>query len=291
MRVSANLTDLVGVSPILGRAFRDEEDAPGQNQVALLGYSLWQRQFGGDAGVIGRVVHMNGLPFTVIGVMPPAFRFPAEAEIWTPMGLTPQERKDGGHVLWAVGRLKPGVTVEQALAELDVVMKQLYPTTWRGRVISFDDYFVGADVRRALVVLFAAAGCLLLIACVNVANLLLARHAGRERELALRASLGATRGRILQQLVTETVLLSALGGALGLIFALVAVTLVRTWPWPGIYRLDQTALDFRALTFAMAASAITGLVCGLSPAFRWSQAQDTSRAGARGTGSVRHTRI
>jgi putative ABC transport system permease protein len=291
MRVSANLTDLVGVSPILGRAFRDEEDAPGQNHVALLGYSLWQRSFGGDAGVIGRVVHMNGLPFTVIGVMPPAFRFPAEAEIWTPMGLTPEERKDGGHVLWAVGRLKPGVTAEQARAELDVVMKQLYPTTWRGRVISFDDYFVGADVRRALVVLFAAAGCLLLIACVNVVNLLLARQASRERELALRTSLGATRGRLLQQLVTETVLLSALGGALGLIVALVAVTLVRTWPWPGIYRLDQTTLDFRALTFAMAASAITGLVCGLFPALRWSRSQNTSHAGTRGAGSVRRTHI
>ena len=196
LRVTANLTDLLGVSPILGRSFRADEDAPGRNQVVLIGHGLWQRRFGADPRVVGRVIRMNGLPFTVVGVMPPAFRFPREAEIWMPMGFTPEELKGRDyHVLWAVGRLKPDLTPEQALAELDVLMTRLHPYSWRGRVVSFEDHYVG-EVRLALGVLFGAAGCLLLIACVNVANLLLARGAVREREMSVRTSLGATRGRI-----------------------------------------------------------------------------------------------
>jgi putative ABC transport system permease protein len=190
MRVTANLPELLGVSPILGRSFRTDEDHPGRNQVVLLAHGLWQRRFVADPGVIGRVVRMNGLPFTVVGVMPPAFRFPLEAEIWMPMGFTPADLQSrDNHVIWGVGRLKSGVKIQQAQAEMDLIMPRLHKDTWRGQVVSFDDHYVGA-VRPALVVLFGAAGCLLLIACVNVATLLLGLGASRERELSVRTSLG-----------------------------------------------------------------------------------------------------
>jgi putative ABC transport system permease protein len=291
-RVTANLPELLGVSPILGRSFTAEEGAPGKNQVVLLSHSLWQQQFGADQGVIGRVVRMNGLAFTVVGVMPPGFRFPSVADIWVPMGLTPEDLKSGDHVLWAVGRLKPGVTPRQALAELDVLMTRLYPDTWRGRVVSFDDYYVG-DVRLALSVLFGAAACLLLIVCANVANLLLARGAARGREMAVRTSLGATRARIMQQLLTEGALLSLLGGGLGLAVAFGAGTLVRTWPWPGIYRLEETSLDLRALVFTMVSSIGTSVLFGLTPARRLSRPNlhDGLKAGGRAAGSRERTGI
>jgi len=296
VRVSANLPELLGVSPILGRSFRGDEDAPGRNQVVLLGHGLWQRRFGGDPGVIGRVVRMNGLAFTVVGVMPPTFRFPGEAEIWMPMGFTPEDLKSrGNHVVWAVGRLKPGATPQQAQAEMDLLMPRLRPPDgagWGARVVPFADHYVG-DVRLALVVLMGAAGCVLLIACVNVANLLLAHGAVREREMSVRTSLGATRGRIVQQLLTETALLSVLGGAVGLALALGVIKLVRTWPLPGIHRLEETSLDPQALVFTIALTIGTGVLFGLSPALRLSRPdlQDVLKGSGRVAGTAGRTRI
>jgi putative ABC transport system permease protein len=292
MRVSANLTQLLGVAPILGRGFTAEEDAPGKNLVVLLSHSLWLRRFAADPSVVGRDVRMNGLTFTVVGIMPPGFQFPTDAEIYVPLGLTPQDLQSGDHVLWAAGRLKPGVTPRQALAELDLLMTRLNPTTWRGRVVPFDDYYVG-DVRLALRALFGGAGCLLLIACTNVANLLLARGAARGQEMAVRTSLGATRGRVVQQLLTESALLSLVGGGLGLATAFGLVTLVRTWPWPGIYRLEESALDARALLFTIALSIGTSVLFGLSPARRLSRPilNQGLRGGGRAAGSRDRTRI
>jgi putative ABC transport system permease protein len=271
VRVTANLPGLLGVSPVLGRVFREDEDAPGRNQVALLGHGLWQRRFGSDPAVVGRVVRMNGLPFTVIGVMPPAFRFPNEAEIWMPMGFTAEDLQSrGNHVVWGVGRLKPGVTIQQAQAEMDILMPRLHKDTWRGRVVSFEEHYVG-DVRLALSVLLAAAGCLLLIACVNVANLFLARGAHRAREMSLRTSLGATRGRIVQQLLTESMFLAVLGGVLGLAIAYGALAVVRLWPWPGIYRLEETTLEPLAVVFAFGMSIATSIFFGVVPSLRLSR--------------------
>ena len=293
VRVTANLPDLLGVPPILGRTFRGDEDAPGRNQVVLLGHGLWQRRFGSDPGVVGRVVRMSNLPFTVVGVMPPSFRFPSEAEIWMPMGFTPADLQSrGNHVLWGVGRLKPGATLQQAQAEMDLLMPRLHKDTWRGRVVPFGDHYVG-DVRLALGMLFGAAGCLLLIACVNVANLLLARGAARTREITVRNSLGATRGRIIQQLLTEAASLSLLGGALGLVLAYGSITLVRAWPWPGIYRLEETSLDPLALVFTIGLSIGTGVLFGLSPALRLARQdlQGELKNGGRVAGAAAATRI
>lgn len=293
VRVTANLPELLGVSPIFGRGFKADEDVAGQNQVALIGHGLWQRRFGADPNVVGRVVHMNRLPFTIIGVMPASFRFPLEAEIWMPMGFTPEDLKSrNNHVIWGVGRLKPGVTPQQAQAEMDLLMPRLHKDTWTGRIITFQDHYVG-EVSLALGVLLGAAGCLLLLACVNVANLLLARGAAREREMSLRTSLGATRARILRQLLTETILLALLGGALGVAVAFGLIGLVRRWPWPGILRLDETSLDAPALVVAMIVSIGTGVLCGLSPALRLSRRDlhDSLKAGGRVAGTRQRTRI
>ena len=293
LRVSANLAQLLGVSPILGRGFRDDEDAPGRNQVVLLSHGLWNRRFGGDPRIVGRAIRLNGLAFTVVGVMPPAFRFPLEAEIWMPMGFTPEDLKSrNNHVIWGVGRLKPGVTVEQAQAEMDLLMPRLHATTWRGRVVSFDDYYVG-DVRLALGVLLGAAGGLLLIAGVNIAILLLARGMVREREMSVRTSLGATRGRLVQQLLTETAVLWLLGGTAGVAVALGVIRLVRAWPSPGIHRLEQTALDPSALAFAIVLSIATAVLFGLAPALRLSRTDspDPLKASGRASAAPARTRI
>jgi len=291
-RVNANLPGLLGVSPILGRGFTAEEDTVGANQVALLGHNLWQRRFGADPQVIGRAIRMNGAAFTVVGVMPPAFRFPLEAEIWMPMGFTPEELKSrNNHFIWAVGRLKPDVTTQQAQSEMDILMPRIQGV-WRGRVVSFSDHYIG-DARLTLGLLLGAAGLVLLIACVNVANLLIARSATRQREMALRTSLGARRGRIVQQLLTETTLLSFLGGALGLLLALGAVAVARRWPLPAIHRLEETSLDLQALALAFLLSICAGALFGLSPALRQSRPnlQDALKAGARVASGARRTRI
>jgi len=293
VRVTANLPELLGVSPIFGRTFREDEDAPGRNQVVLLGHGLWQRRFGADPGVIGRVVRMNDLPFVVIGVMPSEFRFPAEAEIWMPMGFTAEDlQSSGNHVVWGVGRLAPDVTMQQAQTELDLLMPRLHKDTWGGRVVSFEDHYVG-EVRLALGVLFAAAGCLLLIACVNVASLFLARGAARAREMSLRNSLGATRGRIVQQLLTEAAFLSMLGGALGLALAAGAITLVHAWPWPGIYRLEEASLDPLAVLFTIGLSIATTVLFGLAPALRLARQDQHGelKGSGRVAGTARATRI
>jgi putative ABC transport system permease protein len=290
-RVSANLPEVLGVSPILGRSFKADEDVPGQN-VVLLGHDLWNRRFSADPAVVGRVVHMNGLGFTVIGVMPPGFNFPRTAEMWMPMGFTPEDLATrGNHVVWAAARLKPGVTPKQAQAEMDLLMPRLQKN-WRGQVVPFGDHYVG-DVRLALGVLLGAAGCLLLIACVNVANLLLARGAVRQREMSLRTSLGATRARIVQQLLTETTVLALVGGTLGVAVALGAVALVRRWPWPGILRLDETSIDMTGLLVAIVVSIGTGVLCGLSPALRLSRPNlhDALKTGGRVAGTRERTRI
>lgn len=289
-RVSANLPSLLGLSPVVGRGFLDEDDREGSDRVVLLGYSLWQRRFAADPHVIGRILTLNNVGFTVIGVMPPDFRFPEEAEIWKPMGFTADDLKNG-HFIRAVGRLKPGVTRDQAQAEMDLLMPRLSPV-WRAAVIPLLDYYVG-DLRTPLFVLLGAAGFVLLIACVNVANLQLARGSGRQKVISLCISLGATRGRVLRQLLAESALLAAIGGSLGVLVGLAGIGALKAFVPTGIPRLDQVGLDIRTLLYAMGVSAIAGLVFGILPALRMADGglQSSLSMGGRVAGASSHGRL
>jgi putative ABC transport system permease protein len=286
VRVSADLLSVLGVQPILGRGFAEEEDKAGSNQVVLLGHSLWQRRFGGDPAIMGRTLTLNGIGCTVIGIMPPGFGFPREAEIWRPMGFTDQElRGERGHFVWAVGRLKPGVTAVQAKGDLESILRGLPQHPWSANVLPLLDYYVGS-VHTPLRILLAAVAFVLLIACANVANLLLARASVRRKEIALRLSIGATRPRIVQQLLTESLLLASIGGALGLTLAAVSVEVLRRWPSTNIPRLDQVSFDYVVLLFVFAVSTLTGLLFGVAPALRLSRPDlhESLKTGGRITG-------
>ncbi len=209
-RVSANLTSVLGVQPILGRSFTAEEDRPGNNAVVLIGEGLWRRRFGGDPGLVGRALTLNGISCTVIGVMPESFRFPREAEIWRPIAFTDADLGGGSHFVWAVGRLKDGSTPIQVQSDLEAILRAMPNHPWSASVSPLLEYYVGT-VQSSLYVLLGAVAFVLLIACANVAGLLLARGSARQREIAVRLSIGATRSRIVRQLMTESVLLSLMG--------------------------------------------------------------------------------
>jgi putative ABC transport system permease protein len=275
--VSSNFFRLMGGNPAQGRGFVGEEEQPGKGKVIVLGHGLWLRRFGGDPGVLNKTILLNGEPHTVIGIMPPGFRYPDKAEFWAP--LTPNERLRGARgAFWlqVVGRLKAGVTRAQAQADMDVIASQLeqqYPDTNTGlgsNVVLLQEQVVG-DIRTALLVLLCAVAFMLLIACANVANLLLARAAARRREVAVRAALGATRLRIVRQLLTESVLLSVAGGVLGLLLAQWGVASLLKLSPANIPRLENIQLDVRVLCFTLGLSTLTGILFGIVPALQTSQ--------------------
>jgi putative ABC transport system permease protein len=298
--VAANFFSLMGVNPAQGRGFTTEEEQPGKDKVVILSHGLWRRRFGGDPGILNKTVSLNGEQNTVIGVMPPGFQFPSKAELWAP--LAPNERlraARGAFWLPVVGRLKPGVSRAQAQADMDLIAKQLeqqYPNINAGygiNVMPLHEQMVG-NLRRTLLVLLGAVGFVLLIACANVANLLLARAAARQREIAVRAALGAGRWRIVRQLLTESVLLSIVGGALGVLLAWWGLeTLLKLSP-ANLPRLDNIHLDARVLGFTFGLSLLTGLLFGLAPALQTSQLElgETLKEGGRsGSGSRRTQRL
>jgi len=280
---------VLGVAPLLGRTFTDEETQPGAAPpVAVLAHRLWQTRFGGDARVLGRTVPLDGVPYTIIGVMPPTFDFPSNIDVWLPLAPSPTSVR-ADHRLRVIGRLASGATLDRATTELRGVARDLgraYPKSngeWSVTLLSFDDWIVGRELRTRVLVLLAAVGLLLLMACVNVASLLLARATARQRDFVVRAALGAGRGRIVRQALTESLVLSLAGAAIGIALTYVAVPLLRATAADAVPRLDEMTVDARVLVFGAAASVITGLLFGLMPALQGSRARIASalRGGTR----------
>ena len=288
-RVTAGLFPLLGVEPKVGRTFRPEEDQPGRTNFVLLSHALWQRRFAGDPGIAGKTIRLRDQPYTVVGVLPPAFAvMEPGVEVFVPLGLNPGDtRTANARVLTVIARRRG--PLEQVRAELDAVgaqMERSLPALdkgWRPSVFELGDELV-SGVRQALWVLMAAVGCLLLMACVNVANLLLARGATRRKEIALRCALGAGRGRIVAQLLSESVLLALGGGALGLLLAAGAIYVLAHGGPAGVPRLAQAALDLRVFGFALGVSLVTGILFGLAPGMQASGSglSMTLKEGGRG---------
>ena len=292
--ISHGLFEILRVSPQLGRTFTANEDRPEEDGVVILGHNLWQRNFGGDSNIIGRKIMLNGRARTVVGVMPPGFRFPDIAELWAPVALTPQTFTRTDHGLGSIARLKDGVTLAEAQAEMHNIaarIEQQNPVTNEGldvKVSSLHDTLSG-DYREALLILLGVVGCVLLVACVNVANLMLARATARQREFALRAALGASRWRIMRQLLVESLLLASVGGVVGFVLSIWALRLLLT-AIPGQLPFWMNfGIDLRVLGFTAAITLLTGLLFGAAPALQTSRVDlnDTLKERGRGASGVR----
>jgi putative ABC transport system permease protein len=300
--VTWNFFSVLGVQPALGRAILPSEDLPNAPRVVVISDGLWRRQFGSDPSLVGRNITLNGESFSIIGIMPPRFQFALrEAEVWTPVQLDPARnyREKSGRWMQAVARLKPSVSLPQARSEMNAIaarLSQQYPEfnkRWGVNLVPVEEQIVG-DVRRPLLILLFAVGFVLLIACANVANLQLARAAARQREISIRASLGAGRWRVVRQLLTESIALALFGGIAGLLLAKWGLDALIAASPDDLPRLHEISIDRTVLFFTSALSLLTGVVFGLVPAFGASGgiAMESLREGGRGSlGSRGSTRI
>ncbi|MGA8274551.1 MAG: ABC transporter permease [Candidatus Sulfotelmatobacter sp.] len=276
--VSSSFFTTLGVQPMLGRVFSAEEDSPGRSNVVVLSYRFWQEHFGAKADIVGHNISMDGQSYLVAGVMPPSFRFPDIAQMWTPTGWTDKDRAvRGNHNYVVIARIKPGVDVKQAQAEMNTIssrLEQLYPEDdkgWGAVVVPLHEDLV-SDVRPALLVLLGAVAFILLIACVNVANLALAKTFSRQKEIAIRTALGASSARVLRQMLTESVLLAIAAGAIGLSCAHFGVRLIMAYLADNLPRQVEVGLDLPVLGFTALISLLTGVVAGVLPAVRLTRA-------------------
>ncbi|PYJ07427.1 MAG: hypothetical protein DMF06_15755 [Verrucomicrobia bacterium] len=297
VRVTENFFRTIGVQPLLGRTFTGDDDRPGGPNVAMLSHIFWQKRFGGDKNILGQAITLNGTPFTVIGVMPPSLTFPfAQNQVWLPRvfeqeGLPPDIVQRGTGYLTILGRMKEGLTREQADEQLRVIDHR-YQTANPEKVdakagmsvVSFHEDLVGRQ-RPMMLTLFAAVGCVLLVACANVANLLLARFTARRKEIAIRTALGATRARIVVQFLIESILTAAIAGVLGTLLAVWGLDLLKKVAENFIPRVLEISLDLYVLGFALGLSLLTGLVLGLVPALHASRSDpiDSLKDSSRGT--------
>ena len=293
--ISASALRALRVKPMLGRTFTEDEDKPNGNNVTILSYGLWQNHFGGDKNIVGKTVNLSDNLYTVIGVMAADYDFPSKAELWVPAGARSNDGNwvsRGNHPgLRGIARLKDGVTLDQAKANLDVIainLEKQYPDSNTSSRLKIDPMLdrVVKDIRPALYILLGAVGLVLLIACANVANLMLARAAARQKEIAIRIALGANRLRLIRQLLTESLLLSIAGGALGLILARWGVQLLVKVSPNTIPRASEIALDFRVVLFTLGVCVLTGLLFGLVPALQFSKADLNAALKESGRGST-----
>ncbi|MDP9003278.1 MAG: ABC transporter permease, partial [Verrucomicrobiota bacterium] len=297
VRVTENFFRALGVQPLFGRVFTPEEDKAGGANVAVLTHTFWQKRFGGDQNILGQSITLNGTPFTIVGVMPPSLKFPfIQTHVFTPRvfeqeGLPPEIIERGTGYLTLLGRMKPGVTRAQVDEQMHVIDRR-YQTANPDKVdakagvsvVSFHEDLVGQQ-RPMLLTLFAAVGCVLLVGCANVANLLLARFTARRKEIAIRTALGATRARIVMQFLTESVLTAAIAGVLGVLLAIWGLDLLKKVAENILPRVREVSLDVNVLLFAVGLSLITGIILGLVPALHASRSDpiDSLKDSSRGS--------
>ena len=296
-QISAELFPILGVIPPCGRGFQTDEDRPGARPVVIISYDLWQRRFAGNRSVIGTELVFDGKTYDIIGVAPPGFQLSGDADVFTPLGESTSTRSQNreARFIQIIGRLAAGVTLNQAQAELTLISRHLaaeYSRSNAGLSMQIHPLLqeVVSDVRGTLWLLLAAIGLVLLIACVNIASLFLTRAISRERELAMRAALGASRGRLMRQCVTESAVLGLCGGLLGIVVAVLSVhPFVALWPG-NLPRAEEIHIDWRVLCFGVGISLLCGLLFGLTPALRvpMHRLEEALRAGGRSiTGNSR----
>jgi len=289
--VSPEFFSLLRVRPLLGRTFTADENAAGSSKVILLSYKFWRDHFGSDANIVGRDITINSQPYSVVGVMPESFRLPGWAPVWVPLAWSNEDRAvRSNHNYMAIARLKPGVAIEQAKSELGAIsarLEQQYPEDdkgWGATAIPLREQLVG-DIRPALLVLFGAVAFVLLIACANVANLVLAKTLARRKEIAIRTALGAGRAAIVRHILAETVVLSVAGGALGLLLARLSIGLMVKLLADRLPRFVEVTLDTQVLVFTLVVSILTGVLAGLIPSLRFTRTDvnEALKQGSRGS--------